>query len=81
MEEETEGQVGPAMYMDILGVKTRVYTAKPFAHITGYSRRHIRTLCDEGKLIAYKRDGLWWIPESQLGSTAVIGLPFEEQLS
>lgn len=64
--ETIAGELVGEFYLEIDGVKTQVTTPNVFGDWLGYDISHICRMCDEGKLIAYKRRGLWWLPVDQM---------------
>lgn len=59
--ETTAGQVVGQVRADIDGTDTPIISLAVAARHLGYSPRHMRHLCEEGKLIAIKLAGAWWI--------------------
>ena len=57
------GQSVGRVVVEIVGVRLPVVSVKIAARRLSLSVRYTRRLCDEGKLIAIKIDGRWWVLE------------------
>ncbi len=73
--ENTIGQVVWKVTMQVDEAPNDVVTTQQAARMTGYHERYIRAMCDEGKLIAIKYYGRWWIDASCLKGISASGLP------
>ncbi len=60
------GQSVGQVTMCLDGVSVPVVPLSVAAARLGYSKRHTRQLCDEGKLIGLKVDGHWWVLERSI---------------
>lgn len=54
------------MVIRIAGFEYDVIPAKDAAIMAGYSHEHMCRLCDEGKILADKVAGVWWVQVWQL---------------
>lgn len=72
--KNTIGQVVWKVTMQVDDAPQDVVTTQQAAAMTGYHERYIRAMCDEGKLIAIKYYGRWWIDASSLIPTSANGL-------
>lgn len=70
------GQGVQAHYVKIDEAMIEVRTAKCIANLCDYSHRHIQRLCDEGELIAYKSEGMYWIPTTEIRKMTLKRLTF-----
>lgn len=57
----TVGEGDVRMFIQLDGKQYEVVPAKRAAILMGYSRTHMCRLCDEGKVLAHKVGGVWWI--------------------
>ena len=59
--EHTAGDEAIQMIIRIGGDEHEVVTAKQAAKAVGYSRTHMCRMCDEGRVLAHKVGGVWWV--------------------
>lgn len=74
----TAGQSAGRVIVEIDGVRLPVVSVRLAACSLNLSVRYTRRLCDEGKLIAIKMDGRWWVLERAIEiwpQTALLRLP------
>jgi excisionase family DNA binding protein len=57
---------GMKIFLEVDGMLTEVFTPMFASYHLKYSRRTIQQWIDEGKLIAYKVRGQWWIPKHEI---------------
>lgn len=64
-----EGEVVTMFVVQSDGAKYEVVTPEFFGDAVFLSTAHVIRRCDEGKLIAYKIRGMWWIRKNEIGQT------------
>lgn len=68
MSQDGVGETVDKIVMTIDGVDIPVITPISAAYRTCYEPSYIRQLCDEGKLIATKAFGRWWLHIDEQGN-------------
>lgn len=63
--EHIAGEGDVQMLIRVGGDEYEVMTSKQAAIELGYSQEHMCRLCDEGKVLAHKVAGVWWIQKWQ----------------
>lgn len=76
MAQEQAGQSVDKIVMTIEGEEIQVLTPFQAAYRTNYEPSYIRQLCDEGKLIATKKFGRWWLHLDARGNIITKGVTF-----
>ena len=74
--EDMAGQGGLPIKIYIHGHWEFVFTPAQVAKLLSYKEAYVQQLCDQGKLIATKYNGRWWIHNQKFRNTYVDILPF-----
>lgn len=57
----SEGQDVRVMWTWIDGQRKAIVDTHDYAKLSKYKQQYVKQMCDEGKLIAIKYNGRWWI--------------------
>lgn len=68
MAQNVVGETVDKIVLTIDDVEITVITPNLAAYRTGYEPSYVRQLCDEGKLIATKAFGRWWLHVDAAGN-------------